>query len=96
MTSKLCYHHTMTKAEAIAIITAKLAKMDDARVQTVANIVQSMQDDTKPLRQLSARERALLDQSKADFSAGRAYSLEESIAFADEQLARRGVPKSSA
>ena len=86
----------MTRTETIALITAKLANLDDERVQAVAGIVQSMQDDAKPLRQLSARERALIEQSKADFSAGHTASLEESIAFADEQLARRGVPKSPA
>ena len=86
----------MTRTEAIAIITAKLADLDDARVQTVADIVQSMQDDVKPLRQLSARESALLDKSKADFSADRTYTIEESKAFADEHLARLGVPKSIA
>ena len=86
----------MTRAEAIAIITAKLDNLDDERVQAVADIVQSMQDATRPLRQLSARERALLDQSKDDFSAGRTTTLEESMAFIDERLAKLGVPKSTA
>ncbi len=86
----------MTRTEAIAVITAKLASLDDERVQTVADMVQSMQDDVKSVRRLSTRERALLEQSKSDFSAGRSYSLEESKNFVDGRLARRGVPKSTA
>ena len=84
----------MTRTEAIAIITAKLANLDDERVQTVAGIVQSMQDDGKPFRKLSARELTLLEDSKADFSAGRSYSVEDSIAFVDQSLAQRAVSKS--
>ena len=86
----------MTRTEAIAIITAKLADLDDERVLTVAGIVRSMQEDGKPLRHLSAREHALLDHSKADFAAGRTMSLEESKAFIDARLERARVPKSSA
>ena len=86
----------MIRTEAIAIITAKLADLDDEHVLAVAGIVQSMQEDGKPLRQLSAREHALMDHSKADFAAGRTMSLEESKAFIDARLERARVPKSSA
>ena len=84
----------MTRTEAIAIITAKLASLDDERVQTVAGIVQSMQDDVKPLRKHSARELTLLEKSKADFSVDRSYSVDDSIAFVGKSLAQRAVPKS--
>ena len=86
----------MTRTDAITMITAKLAAFDDARVLAVADIVKSMDEIEQPLRQLSSRERALLEQSKADFAAGRSYSLEESIAMLDERLAPLGVPKSTA
>ena len=46
-------------------------------------------------RPLSGRELALLEQSKADFAAGRSYSHAEMIALLDEELARLGVPKSA-
>jgi hypothetical protein len=80
----------MSRTEAIALITAKLASADDATLQSVADQLESA---GKPRRDLSARERALLKQSREDFKAGRTYSLEECIAYLDEKLAPLGVPK---
>ena len=74
----------MTRTEAIAVINAKLAALDDERLQTVAEIVDDIAADTGPVRDLSARELALLEQSKADFAAGRTYSVEEVRAHSDE------------
>ena len=74
----------MTRTEAIALITAKLASLDDERVLTVAEIVDDIAADTGAVRQLTARELALLDQSKADFVAGRTYTIDEVRAHSDE------------
>lgn len=77
----------MTRNEAIASINAKLASLDDDRLQVLAEIANSLSD--APVRQLSDREMSLLARSKTDFSEGRATSLEESKAYVAEQLARR-------
>lgn len=83
----------MTRTEAIATISAKLASFDDERVLTIAEIVAGMDGPpAKPVRRLSDREAALLAQSKADFAAGRSYSLAEVIAHTDAALAPLGVP----
>ena len=74
----------MTRTEAIAVINAKLAGLDDERVLTVVEIVDDIAADTGPVRALSARELALLEQSKADFAAGRAYTIDEVRAHSDE------------
>ncbi len=85
----------MTRAQAISIITARIAELDDEAVQAVADLVQSMPHAEPPLRALSDRERTLLARSKADFAAGRSYSHEEMVAMIDERLALHGVPKST-
>ena len=86
----------MTRTEAIAVINAKLATLDDERVQTAAAIIDDLAAGSNPVRALSPRELALLAQSKADFAAGRSYSHDEITAMLDERLALRGVPKSTA
>ena len=65
----------MTRTQAIATITAKLASLDDAQVRTLAEIAEAIDQEPQPVRPLSDRERMLLDQSKADFATGRSYSL---------------------
>ena len=79
----------MTKLEAIAKITSQLASLDDERVKAVAGIVQSMVGGDDVLRELSPRELALIEKSKADFEAGRTLTLDEAEARTDAFLARR-------
>lgn len=67
----------MTRTEAIATITAKLAALDDERVLAVAEIVDEIAADTGTFRSLTESERALLEQSKADFVAGRTCTADE-------------------
>ena len=69
-----CYPFDMTRTEAIAIITDKLASLDDERVMTVADIVQDMVAATAGALDLSDAERAAIERSKEDFKAGRTYS----------------------
>ena len=83
----------MTRTEAIAIITAQLASADDATVLTVADI---LVDAEQPIRALTARELALVEQSKADFAAGRTVSLDECMANVDAELARRRAARGQA
>ena len=84
----------MTRAEAITLITSKLAALDDEGVLAVADMVQSMDVDDDLPRELTAEELALIERSKEDFKAGRTYSLEEARAMTDDYLAKRGVPRS--
>ena len=87
----------MTRTEAIAIIEKALPSADEQTLAAAAVLFQSTTPSASVLpRQLSGRERSLLAQSKADFAAGRSYTLEESIAMLDEHLAPLGVPKSTA
>ena len=76
----------MTRSEAIAIINAKLANLDDEAILTVADIVQDMGSASLRLRRLSARELELIEQSKADFREGRTYSIEEARRRSDAHL----------
>jgi hypothetical protein len=84
----------MTRAQALAIINAKLASLDDEHVMTVAEIVESMEAADELPRELTAHERALIEQAKEDFKTGRSYSLDEARALTDQILAKRGVTPS--
>jgi hypothetical protein len=99
----------MTRIEAIAAIAAQLATLDDERLRAVAALVQNLstKDDTLhdfgdydgsapefELRPLSAKELALIEQSKEDFQLGRTFSGDEARAIIDERLAKLGVPVS--
>lgn len=82
----------MTRHDAIAAINARLADADDETVEAVAEFVRSL-DEPRPVRPLSERERSLLEQSRADFKAGRTYTMEESRARTDAMLAKYRTPK---
>jgi hypothetical protein len=84
----------MTRAQALALINAKLASLDDEHVMTVAEIVESIDAADELPRELTARERALVEQAKEDFRAGRSFSLDEARALTDQFLAKRGVAPS--
>ncbi len=86
----------MTRKEAIAIVTAKLPALDDDGVLAVADMVQAMDKDQPPLRKLTPRALALIEQSKEDFKAGRTFSHDEMVEMLDDRLALLGVPKSTA
>ena len=64
----------MTRTEAIAIISAKLAALDDEHVLTIADIVQDMESQPAPPLSLTDSERAGIEHSKEDFKIGRTYS----------------------
>ena len=66
----------MTRSEAIAVINARLATLDDARVQTAAEIIDDLAS-AAPVRALTARELALVEQSKDDFRHGRTLTSDE-------------------
>ena len=85
----------MTRSEAIAVINAKLAILDDDEVLAVAGIVDTIDLSEPSSRTLSSRERALIKQSQADFATGKSYSHEQLVAKLDERLAQRGVPISA-
>ena len=85
----------MNRKEAIVIITSQLASLDDEEVQTVADMVTSMAtealDATDGIlpRELTARELALIEQSKEDFRLGRTYSADEYRAEIDTDILTR-------
>ena len=87
----------MTRAQAIAAINAKLSSLDDERVQAVADIVDDIAADGDLPRALTARELALIEQSKEDFKVGRVVSQEEYRAEMDVFLSQRHskLPKSA-
>ena len=84
----------MTRTEAMAIITATLPALDDERVATVAEMVQSLTQPVVSL-ELTDEERAAIERSKDDFKAGRTYSLAEARARTDAFLAQLGATRSS-
>ena len=79
---------TMTRKEAIAAINAQLATAPDETVRAIAKLLASVEESVLP-RALTPRELALIEQSKADFAAGRTYSPEEAHAYVEARLAER-------
>jgi hypothetical protein len=78
----------MTRTEAIAIITATLPKLDDARVADLAEFVQAAAEPATPFRELTDDERAGLVRARDDFAAGRTYTPEQYCAEMDDFMAR--------
>jgi hypothetical protein len=78
----------MTRTQSISVIQETLASLDDAEVATVAEIVQTMATPLK-FRDLTPEELAGIERSRADFRAGRTYSLEEAMALTKELMAQR-------
>ena len=77
----------MTRSEAIAIIEKALPVADEATLAAAAELLQSAQSDDSVLpRALTARELELIEQSKADFKAGRTLSPAEARAHSDAFL----------
>src|SRR5882757_1323664 len=88
--SILCCDEFMTRSEAIAIIEQSLPSADEAILTAAAELFQAACSDPSTLpRELTARELALIEQSKEDFRTGRTYTLTEARAYVDEALARR-------
>ena len=87
----------MTRTEAIAAINAKLSSLDDDGVLAVASIVEDIAADGDLPRALTARELALIEQSKEDFKAGRVVAQEDYRADMDAFLSQRRakLPKSA-
>jgi hypothetical protein len=86
----------MTRAQTIDTIRSKLAsleQLDDHRLASVAEFLDALTDDSEPIRQLTPRERALVDQSRADFAEGRTLSADEARARTDAYLAERRRPR---
>lgn len=67
----------MTRTQAIAIITEKLASLDDERVMAVADIVQDMAEPSAVVLDLTDAERAAIERSKEDFKEGRTNTNDE-------------------
>ena len=84
----------MTRSQAIAFITEKLASLEDERVLAVADIIKSIDAADGLPRELTPEELALIEQSKEDFRMGRTHTLEEARAMTDDFLAQLGVPRS--
>jgi hypothetical protein len=78
----------MTRIEAIAIITATLPKLDDARVADLAEFAQAAAEPATPFRDLTDEERAGLARAKEDFAAGRTYTIEQYRAEMDDFMAQ--------
>ena len=72
----------MTRTQTITAIAEKLASLGDDELLSVAEHVDDL-TGRGGLRSLTQRELGLIEQSKADFAAGRTYSLEEARAASD-------------
>ena len=77
----------MNRIAAIATINARLADADDDTVKSVADFVEAVTAGPR-LRELSARERQLLEQAKEDFKEGRTLTMDDFMARTDAVLAR--------
>jgi hypothetical protein len=99
----------MTRTEAIAIITRTIEAADDATLAeaavrlahiaapsgaTASDIAGAFTGDSDLPRELTARELALIEQSKEDFRAGRTYTMAQSRAYIDAELERRRQQRS--
>lgn len=78
----------MTRTEAIAIITATLPKLDDARVADLAELVRAAAEPAMPFRELTDEECAALAQAADDFKTGRTYTPEQYRTEMDAFMAR--------
>ena len=76
----------MTRTEAISVIADKLASLDDEGVLSLAEHAEDLAD-ARAVRSLTERELALIEQAKADFTAGRTYTMEEARALSDAFIA---------
>jgi hypothetical protein len=76
----------MTRTEAITVIADKLALLDDEGVLSLAEHAEDLAD-AGAVRPLTERELALIEQAKADFAAGRTYTLEEARTLSDAFIA---------
>lgn len=83
----------MTRTEAINYITTRLAAADEATVLSVADM---LAEADQPIRALTPSELDLIEQSKADFAAGRTVGLDECMANVDAELARRRAARGEA
>jgi len=72
----------MTRSEAISVIADKLVSLDDEGAQSLAEHAEDLAD-ASAVRPLTERELVLIEQAKADFAAGRSYTMEEARALSD-------------
>ncbi len=86
----------MTRIEAIAVINAKLASLDDEAVKTVADFVDDVATSDELPRALTPEELALIARSKEDFKAGRTLSIDQAMARTDAFLAERRATRAKA
>ena len=85
----------MTRSEAIARITTKLASLDDERVLTVADFIEKIATASDLPRALTERELALVEQSKEDFRTGRVLTPDEYRLEMDAFLQSRRAKQST-
>jgi hypothetical protein len=80
---------------AITAAVTELSTLGHESVLTVADVIRDMKEQA-PSRHLTAREHALVAQSKTDFADGRTYSTDEAFARIDAGLAARRAARSRA
>ena len=78
----------MSKIDFIHRINSELENLDEDQLAAVADFVGAMTANALP-RPLTAREAALIRQSKEDFRQGRTLTLDEARARTDAFLRRR-------
>jgi hypothetical protein len=80
------YFYLMTRSEAITVITSRLASLGDEGLSSLAEHAEDL-GEAGAVRQLTERELALVEQAKADFAAGRTYTMEEARLLFDAFIA---------
>jgi hypothetical protein len=77
----------MTRAEAIAIITATLPALNEAQAATLAEVAQTLAQSPVALS-LTDEDRASIARAREDFKAGRTHSSSEARAMTSAFLAK--------
>jgi hypothetical protein len=80
----------MDKAETIQVITRHLPAADAETLEAIRDVLVTA-PSAKQHRTLTAAERALAEQSKADFAAGQTMTLQDLEAFLDASAAERAA-----
>lgn len=79
----------MSRNEAIAILNATLERLPDAQVETLAEIAQSLADQSaEPPPVLTSAELAAIERAREDFREGRTMSAEAYNAEMDAFMVR--------
>ncbi len=88
--ARIWYRQLMTRAEAVAIITATLPTLDEAQAATLAELAQTLVQSPVALS-LTDEDRDGIARAREDFKAGRTHSSSEARAMAAAFFAKASL-----